>query len=129
MGNLLSDTVAFIVPFARYQAANIGTSNMPIIGIANIVRNIIFSSPLTWRFNRNTVNLTGPVVAGTQDYTQNISDFGFLEASSVNDGTKTFQIDDVMNTEALAASVSQARPKIRSIFMDDGIVTLTFRFS
>jgi hypothetical protein len=64
MANQLIDSINYVLPFCRYQKANIGTSNMPIIGIANIVRNIILAAPFTWRFNRANVNLTGPVVMG-----------------------------------------------------------------
>ena len=127
--NLLSDTIAYVTPFCRYQAANIGTSNMPIIGIANIVRNIVLAAPFTWRFNRNNVNLTGPVIQGTQDYTQLISDFGFLEKATANDGTKTFEFKDVKNNEALASSVTTGRPEVISAFNDDLAGNITFRLS
>jgi hypothetical protein len=129
MANQLQDTINYITPFCRYQSANIGTSNMPIIGIGNIVRNIILAAPFTWRFNRNTINLTGPVVQGVQDYTQNFSDFGFLEKATANDGTTSFAIPDVKNNEALASSVTQARPQIMAVQNDDGAGNITFRLS
>lgn len=129
MSNSLQDTINYVTPFCRYQAANIGVSSMPIIGIANIVRNIILAAPFTWRFNRNSVNLIGPVVQGTQDYTQNFSDFGFIEKATANDGTTSFQIDDVKNNEALASSTTQARPKVIAVQNDDGSGNITFRLS
>lgn len=129
MPNFLSDTVNYIVPFCRYQAANIGTNGMPIIGIANIVRNIILAAPFTWRFNRANVNLTGPVVQGTQDYTQTVADLGFIEKATANDGTKSFEIADIKNNQALASSVTQGRPESISIFNDNGSGGLTFRLS
>jgi hypothetical protein len=129
MSNSLQDTINYVTPFCRYQAANVGVSNMPMIGIGNIVRNIILAAPFTWRFNRSNVNLTGPVVQGTQDYAQNIVDFGFMEKATVNDGTKTFQIDDVKNNEGLAASTTQARPKVIAVQSDAGSGNLVFRFS
>jgi hypothetical protein len=129
MPNTLSDTINYVTPFCRYQAANVGTSNMPIIGIGNLVRNIILAAPFTWRFNRNNVDLTGPVVKGTQDYPQTIIDFGFLEKASVNDGQKTFQIEDVKNNEALALSNTPGRPRVIGVQKDDGAGVLTFRLS
>jgi hypothetical protein len=129
MANLLSDTINYITPFCRYQAANIGVSNMPIVGIANIVRNIILAAPFTWRFNRNNVNIVGPVVAGTQDYTQRISDFGFIEKATANDGQKSWEFKDVYNNQALASSVTQARPEVISVFNDDLLGNITFRLS
>lgn len=129
MSNTAQDTVNYIIPFCRYQAANVGTSNMPIIGILNIVRNTMLAAPFTWRFNRNNVNLTGPVVKGTQDYNQAIADFGFLEKATANDGTKSFELPDMKNSQALASSVTQARPQVISVQNDDGSGDLTFRLS
>lgn len=141
MANLLSYTIAYISPFCRYQAPNVGVSNMPIIGIASLVRNIILAAPLTWRFNRNNVNLTGSasppigIQAGVQDYTQSVSDFGFLEMATASDGQTSWQLKDVLNTEPLASSVvagstqGQARPMSISVFNDDGAGNITFRLS
>jgi hypothetical protein len=134
MSNLLSDTKAYIEPFCRYQSANVGTNNMPLIGIANIVRNIILAAPFTWRFNRNNVNLIGSatppgITKGTQDYTQKILDFGFLEKVTANDGTTSWEFKDVKNNEALASSVTQARPMTISVFNDDLAGNITFRLS
>jgi hypothetical protein len=129
MTNSLNDTIAYILPFCRYQAANIGTSDMPILGIGNIVRNTMLAAPFTWRFNRNSTNLTGPVVKDQQDYGQKITDFGFIEIATANDGTRTFQLPDVKNNQPLAASVTDARPQVISVFTDDGAGNLIFRLS
>jgi hypothetical protein len=134
MANLLSDTINFMTPFCRYQAAAIGTSDMPLVGFASIVRNIILAAPFTWRFNRNVVNLTGPVVQGTQDYTQSIADFGFLEKATAtgpdnNNVITSWELKDMKNNEALASSLTQARPMSISVFNDDGASNFTFRLS
>lgn len=129
MANSLQDTINYITPFCRYQAANVGVSNMPMIGIGNIVRNIILAAPFTWRFNRNSVNITGPVVAGTQDYAQAIADFGFLEKVIANDGTKSYQMSDVKNNEALASSTTPGRPQVIGVQNDDGAGNFVFRLS
>jgi hypothetical protein len=134
MANTLTDTINYITPFCRYQAANIGVSGMPMIGIANIVRNVILAAPFTWRFNRNNVDLVGSatppgISKGVQDYTQKISDFGFLEKVTANDGDTSWQFTDVKNNEALASSVTQARPMIISAFNDDLAGNITFRLS
>lgn len=132
MANQLQDTSNYILPFCRYQASNVGVNNMPMIGIANIVRNIILAPPLTWRFNRNSVQLVGStqgIQQGVQDYTQSFTDFGFLEKAVVNDGTTTWEIKDILNTEALAPSNTQARPQTISVQNDDGAGNITFRLS
>jgi hypothetical protein len=134
MANQLQDTINYVIPFCRYQAANVGVNNMPIIGIANIVRNIILAAPFTWRFNRNSLNLTGPVVKGTEDYTQTVPDFGFIEKATANDGTRSFQIPDVKNNEALGTSAqvntpATGRPQSIAVQNDDGAGNITFRLS
>lgn len=131
MANLLQDTANFIVPFCRYQAANIGTNNMPLIGIANIVRNAILAAPFTWRFNRNNVALVGVngIQANVQDYVQTVSDMGFIEKATANDGTTSWEFKDVKNNDALAASVTPGRPLSISIFNDGGNGVFTFRLS
>lgn len=129
MANNLQYTANFISPFCRYQAPNVGVSLQPLVGIASIVRNIILAAPFTWRFNRNNVNIIGPVVQGNSDYTQLISDFGFLEKVTANDGTTSWEFKDVKNNEALASSTTQGRPMTISVFNDDGNNNFTFRLS
>jgi hypothetical protein len=129
MANNLQYTVNYITPFCRYQQASIGVSLMPIVGIASLVRNIILAAPFTWRFNRNNVSLIGPVVQGTQDYNQSITDFGFLEKATANDGTTSWELKDVKNSESLASSTTQARPQSISVLNDDGSSNFVFRLS
>jgi len=135
MANTVQDTINYITPFCRYMPANIGISNQPIIGIVNIVRNIILGPPMTWRFNRNSANITGGVLKGVQDYTQSFTDFGFLEKVTANDGVTSWEFKDVFNTEALVSSVvagsstGQTRPMSISVFNDDGAGNITFRLS
>ena len=116
---------------------------MPIVGIASIVRNTILAAPFTWRFNRNNVNLIGNdqpiplgIRKGVQDYTQSISDFGFLEKATANGpdpnnptSTTSWELKDMKNNEALASSTTQARPQSISVFNDDGANNFTFRLS
>lgn len=127
MANTLTDTINYIVPFCRYQAANIGTSNMPIIGIANIVRNIILAAPMQWSFNRGE-NTSYTLIKDLQDYTLAISDFGYLEAASIKDPDdgKYYEIPDILNNEALAKSTTSSRPQTISIHNITGPV---LRFS
>ena len=128
MANTLGDTINFIIPFCRYMSANIGTSNQPIIGIANIVRNIILSAPMVWDFNR-VENSSTTLTANTQDYTLSVSDFGYLERASVQDPvtSKWYEIPDVRNNSALAkSSTPVARPQVICVQNGTGPV---FRFS
>lgn len=127
MANLLSDSINYILPFCRYQAANIGTSNQPILGIANIVRNIILAPPMVWDFNRNE-NIATTLIIGTQDYTTAIADFGYLERASVQDPVSSiwYEVPDVKNNSALAKSSTKARPQTIAVQSGTGPV---IRFS
>jgi hypothetical protein len=130
MSNQLQDTINYISPFCRYQSPTVGTSNMPIIGIGNIVKNVILAAPFTWRFNRNNVAVSGGLVQGQQDYNQTLSDFGFLEVASLTDSTGIiWQLTDVFNTTALSLSSVQARPSGVAVQTDNGSGGFTFRFS
>jgi len=129
MTNTLQKTINFIRPFCRYQEANIGTDGEPILSIATIVRNIMLAAPFTWSWNRANVNLTGPVQQGTQDYEQEIDDFGFIEKASADDGNRIWEIEDVKNNEGLAQTDTEARPGSIAVQEDDGDGTITFRLS
>jgi hypothetical protein len=116
MANLLQDTINYIQPFCRYLPANVGNSNMPVIGIANIVRNIILAAPMCWDFNRSE-NLATTLSIGVQDYTTAIADFGYLEKASLQDPVSLiwFEIPDVKNNQALAKSSTKARPQVVAV--------------
>ncbi|VVB52828.1 Uncharacterised protein [uncultured archaeon] len=115
MANLLSDTINYILPFCRYQSASVGTNLMPIIGIANIVRNVILAAPMVWDFNRAESTAT-TLTATQQDYTLTLSDFGYLEKASVQDPVNStwYEIPDIRNNSALAKSTTTTRPQVVS---------------
>jgi type VI secretion system secreted protein VgrG len=93
------------------MSANVGTNNMPIIGIANLVRNIILAAPFTWNFNRNFDDSITTII-GVQDYPSSILDFGFLEKTTVQDtDSKLYELKDVKNNEPLGKSSTKSRPE------------------
>lgn len=129
MANTLQDTINYIRPFCRYQRADIGVSNQPIVGIASLVRNIILAAPFQWRFNRANSSALS-LVANTQDYAATIANFGFLEKATVTDSDgKIYELKDVKNNEPLGLSTTVARPMAVAVQSDDGSGGLVFRFS
>ena len=127
--NTLQDTINYITPFCRYQAANIGTSNQPIVGIASVVRNIMLAAPFQWKFNRNT-NTSIVTQKSVQDYAKAIGDFGFLEKATLTDTNgKIWEIKDIRNNEPLGDSTTEARPNTVAVQNDDGSGNFIFRFS
>lgn len=112
MPNSLQNTIDYIQPFCRYQAAGIGQNGQPILGIASLVRNIILAAPFTWDFNR-AEDQSITTVIGVSDYPTTIVDFGFLEKASLQDiDGKWWEFTDVQNNEPLARSSTEARPSI-----------------
>lgn len=130
MANTLQNTIDYIRPFCRYQAADIGVNSQPILGIASLVRNIVLAAPFIWDFNRNEFVSTNPsnsTQIGVQDYIFNIPEFGYLEQAALQDPQgKWWQIDEVLNNEGLAKASVKARPTIIAVQNSDGPI---LRFS
>jgi hypothetical protein len=87
------------------------TGSEPAMTIANIVVNFIQNPPFTWPTNRvEDTSLT--TVAGTQDYTLSITNFGFLEKVTLTNSSKSFEVKRIYNSSMLGISTEQnARPE------------------
>lgn len=62
-----------------------GRTGDPALSIGDWVRQTILAPPFSWRWNRSTTTFN--TVAGTQDYTQALATFGWLEKATVTAGT------------------------------------------
>jgi hypothetical protein len=124
----LQNVVNWALPILRYQPLTIGTANEPSITSANIVLQTILGPPFIWRWNRNT-NSSTSTVAGTQDYTIALSDFGYFEKATVTDSTGNVTElvwKEVLSVETSVSS-SRARPSFVSTQLDDNAGNITFR--
>lgn len=101
-----------------------GVANEPGLSIGDQVRQFILGAPFAWRWNRNTRTFT--LTAGQQDYTQTISDFGWLEKASVTDGAGNIQ--ELLVELNLGTDVTPNMPIRISVFNDNNNGTITFRF-
>jgi hypothetical protein len=100
----------------------------PALSIASMVQATIYSPPLVWSHNR--ANFSFSTVLGQQDYPQTITNLGYLEKATVNDGTTIWELPDgAMNNTPLASSNTQARPSSMSVQQSVPNVSQTFRFS
>lgn len=123
MGLTLQQTINFAQPYIQYSPLTAGTNFEPAISVASMIRNTILNASGQWPWNRNEFALTGgtALVAGTQDYTFNITDFAYLEKVSLltADGTYGFELKDVYNTNILgiasAQSGAQAQPNAAAV--------------
>lgn len=77
----LQNTIDFVKPFLSWPNLAIGVNNEPAMSSANLVLQTIISPPFVWPWNRATANFQ--TIQGVQDYTMNITQFGFLEAASL----------------------------------------------
>ena len=97
---------------ATYIPLTAQTGNEPAISIANMIVAFLFNPPLTWPMNR-AEDASTSTVAGTQDYTVNITNFGFLESVTLtNASSKSWAVPRIYNTQNLGTTSEQsARPE------------------
>jgi len=113
--------------FLGYLPLNVGASNEPAITSANTILQTILAPPFKWRWNRNSVDFA--LSANTQDYTQSIADFGFIESCTVQATTGTDQaVYEIDIKDELSGSTLSARPNAVSVQKDDDAGNITFRF-
>jgi len=132
MATTIQNTIDFASAYIQYPPLSAGAGNQPALGIANEIQNMILNAPFTWGFNRKE-DSTLKTVAGTQDYTVNLTDFSFLEKVSLTDANgAVFEILDVKNTAALGkadASINkQQRPNAVCVLMVAYGTSVTLRF-
>lgn len=120
----LNGSMTWAMQFVRNRP--LGLPLEPAISSANLVKSTILSPPFVWRWNRLVV---GPITLtpGTQDNTQAVSSFGWIESGSLLD-----QSDSKWHQLSLKTSLeldsSQARPEFVAAQMDDNAGNITFRF-
>ena len=126
----LQDTFNWAQTFIEYSPLTAGTGNEPAISTANMIISTMTSAPLTWGWNREEWdNLV--LIPNEPDYVVNITDFSFLEKVTLikPDGSYSFEVKDVYNTNALGYSVSKpAEPKSVSVHQVDFGTNVTLRF-
>lgn len=129
----LQNSIDFSQPFIDYLPLNAGVGLNPAVTIATITRNLMLNAPLVWGWNRSQdSSLT--MVAGTQDYTVNLTDFGFLEKVAVTDPdtNEIFELKDVYNVASLstttAVSATRQRPASVSVRQVTYGTSVQFRF-
>lgn len=122
--NLFS-TVMWTLPHVRSQPLQIAGQE-PALGNANLIMQTVCGPPFKWPWNREALTFT--CTPGTQDYTEPVIDFGFLESASLIDPTTnkpkelTIQLD-------LELDAQSERPSYVSHQIDDGLGNHTFRLS
>ena len=77
----LQETIQWVQPYLNWANLSIGTAGEPAMSAANLALQTIVGPPFVWPWNRDTATFI--TAAGQQDYTMNITSFGFMEAESI----------------------------------------------
>ncbi len=77
----VTDSINWTKPFLNWANLTIGTNQEPALTSANLALQTIVGPPFVWPWNRNNTFFLTTV--GQQDYNVAISNFGFLEAASI----------------------------------------------
>lgn len=98
----------------------------PAASIGDYTRNFMLCPPFAWRWNRATTTFN--TVEGTQDYSANLPNFGWLEKASTNDNLGlTGSIVELENKLNMSEDKSQDRPRYIGARLDDDAGSITFR--
>lgn len=115
--NTLTGTLNWSAPYIEYTPLTAGLNFEPAITIASTIRNTLLTPPMTWPWNRvedssqQTTLISGQQTNFNQDYTYQISNFGFLEKCSLTDPNgQIWEVPTVLNTASLAQGGSPQRP-------------------
>lgn len=123
----LQSTINFVSPFVQNRPLALSGNLEPILSAANQVMRTILGPPFVWNWNRKEISFS--LSAGTQDYSQAITDFGYIEAASVTDSNGNItQLQEVKQTY-ISKGKDQAQPQYISAVLDDNSGNITFRFS
>src|SRR5579859_7813498 len=139
----IQNSIDYSQPFIQYSPISAGANSEPAVTIANEIQNLVCGPPFGWSWNRKEDSSTS-TVAGTQDYTINLTDFAYLEKVSLTDPNGVvFDVPNIYNNLskglANATSERQMRPnsccvlivtygtsvKIRFIGVPDQIYLIT----
>ena len=128
----LQQSINWALPYVEYSPLSAGTNGESAVSTATLIRNSLLGPPLGWAWNRKEDSSTS-TVAGTQDYTINLTDFGFLEKCSVTDDSgNTFELKDVYNnlplSQTTTSTSSRSRPLAVAVLISTPGTSVKIRF-
>jgi hypothetical protein len=107
-----------------------GIANEPGLTSANYMMQTIMQPPFCWEWNRQVLNGIITTVAGTSDYTVNISTFGWLEKATLVNASPAANQPPNFELEIfkiLSKDGQQNRPQKIALLADNGVGAITFR--
>jgi hypothetical protein len=127
--NTLQTTINFAQTYVQYSPLTAGTGFEPSCTIASMTRNLMCNAPFSWLWNRYEDSSVATQV-GIQDYTVNLTNFGWLEKASLTDPDgKIWEIKDVYNTNTISKqTIPQQRPSAICVVSYVPNVSIKIRF-
>lgn len=125
--NTLQTSINFLQAALGFWIPTVGTNYEPALSAANMTQQVMTSPPFRFPWNRSS--LTFNTVAGTQDYTAVVADFGYIETATFQypAGGKIFSLN-VKNTTPLGESVDQQQPSTLAVQLNIVGTSVKFRF-
>jgi len=124
----LTRTVNNAIQFIRNAPLDNNAAGDPAFTIGDWVRMFMLAPPFAWRWNRSTTTFT--TTAGTQDYTESLSTFGYLEMASITDNTgATPIVHELAIANNLAEESTQNQPTTIAARLDNDTGSITFRIT
>lgn len=127
----LTDTLNFTASFVQGTPLYAWPGYNPAVTIANINRNTIMNAPFAWPWNRAEDTSTA-TVAGTQNYTIALANFGWLEKVTLIPGGsgKNVELKDILNLKPIGIgdANSNQRPNEASVQLVSYGTNVTLRF-
>lgn len=119
-------TVDYVRRFIRLAPLTFSGSNDPAMMMADWVRGFMLAPPFSWRWNRGVLPPT-MLTPGTQDYTINLPNFGWLEQAAITDLAlpAAYQLEISLDQQV---EVIQTQPTKVTANTDDGNGNIGFRF-
>jgi hypothetical protein len=127
VANTIQTSINAVQSALGFWIPTVGTSNEPALTAANETQQVMLSPPFRWPWNRNS--FTFNTVAGTQDYTQSVTDFGYMETATFQypSSGKIFSLN-VKNTTPLGESVDQQQPNTLGVQLNTVGTSVKLRF-
>lgn len=127
MANTLQTSINWSLGFLGYSTPTVGPNNEPALSSANMVSQVMLSPPFRFPWNRNKVQFS--TVAGTQDYTVAVTDFGYLETATFKHPTtgKILPLN-IKNVTPLGESADSQQPITLAVQNNTVGTNVVFRF-
>jgi len=124
--NTVQSSINAVQGALGYWDPTVGANNEPAMTAANMVQQIMTAPPFKFAWNRNSVTFS--MVAGTQDYVVNVTDFGYMETATFQHPTTqkilTFK---TLNSTPLGLTSDTQQPITLAVQLNNVGTSVTFR--